>query len=55
MQKGEAELLLRLVRSKFGPRVAQQYEERIRQADLQMLERWGDAILEVRTVEELFE
>ncbi|QFY90630.1 DUF4351 domain-containing protein [Magnetovirga frankeli] len=55
MQQGEAELLLRLISRKFGPQVAQQHEAQIRQAALDSLEHWADAILSAESPDELFE
>jgi len=54
MQQGEAELLLRLIGRKFGPQAAEQHRERVRQADLVMLERWSERILSAETLDELF-
>jgi hypothetical protein len=54
-QQGEAEILLRQISRKFGPQVAQQHEARIRQADLDSLEHWADAILSAESPDELFE
>jgi len=55
MQQGEAELLLRLIGRKFGPQAAEQHRERVRQADLVMLERWSERILSAATLDELFD
>ncbi len=54
MQQGEAEFLLRQIRRKFGPQAAEQYQERVKQADLATLEHWADCILSAETVDELF-
>jgi hypothetical protein len=54
MQQGEAEILLRQLRKKFGPQAAQQHEVRVKQADLASLEHWADAILEAETLDDLF-
>ncbi len=54
MQQGEAHLLLRLIRRKFGPQVAEQHRERIRQADLATLERWSERILAAETPDDIF-
>ncbi|QFY90644.1 DUF4351 domain-containing protein [Magnetovirga frankeli] len=54
-QQGEAELLLRQISRKFGPQVAQQHEAQIRQAALDSLEHWADAILSAESPDELFE
>ncbi len=54
MQQGEAEILLRQLRKKFGPQAAQQYEVRVKQAGLTTLERWADVILGAETIDELF-
>jgi hypothetical protein len=55
MQLGEAELLLRLIRRKFGPQAAEQYQERIQKADLNALEGWSERILSAETPDELFD
>ena len=52
--KGAAELLLRLIRKKLGTQAAEQYRQRVRQANLDALERWADNILGAETVDELF-
>ncbi len=55
LQQGEAELLLRQIRRKFGPQAAEQYQERIQKADLNALEGWSERILSAETPDELFD
>jgi flagellar biosynthesis/type III secretory pathway protein FliH len=54
VQQGEAGILLRLIRRKFGHQIAEQYQERIKQADPATLEHWADSILSAETANELF-
>ena len=54
MQQGESELLLRQLRRKFGPQAAEQHRERIRQANLDTLERWSERILSAETPDDIF-
>ncbi len=52
-REGEAHLLLRLLASRFGD-LPQSVQERVQQADVSQLERWGDRLLDARTLEDLF-
>ena len=54
VQKGEAALLNRLLRTKFGsvPRAIQQ---KIASADARTLLQWGDRVLSATRLEEMFE
>jgi predicted transposase YdaD len=54
MQEGEARLLLRMLASRFGdpPRWV---HERVQQADVAQLERWGEQLLNARALADLFE
>ena len=54
VQQGEAGILLRQIRRKFGHQIAEQYQERIKQADPATLEHWADCILSAETANELF-
>lgn len=50
---GRADLLMRQVRKRFGD-VSPQIEARVRAADVDTLDRWGDLILTAATLDELF-
>ena len=54
VQQGEAGILLRQIRRKFGHQIAEQCQERIKQADPAILEHWADCILSAETANELF-
>nr|VFJ63409.1 MAG: protein of unknown function (DUF4351) [Candidatus Kentron sp. DK] len=51
--EGEAALLLRQLRRKFGP-LPPEREQRIRDACPQTLALWGDRVLEAHTLKEVF-
>jgi hypothetical protein len=53
IKQGECVLLQRLLRRKFS-QVPLQYLDRLRKADSDTLLKWSDAILEARSVEEVF-
>jgi predicted transposase YdaD len=52
-REGEAHLLLHLLASRFGD-LPQSVQERVQQADVSQLERWGERLLDARTLEDLF-
>jgi hypothetical protein len=52
-QEGEARLLLRQLAGRFGD-LPQWVQERVQQADVPQLERWGERLLDARTLTELF-
>jgi prophage antirepressor-like protein len=52
-QEGEARLLLRLLRLKFGP-LDPETEERVRSADADQLLEWGERVLTVANLQEVF-
>ncbi|MBF0426343.1 MAG: Rpn family recombination-promoting nuclease/putative transposase [Magnetococcales bacterium] len=52
-RKGEAHILLRLIRRRFGPTPAWA-EEKVMAADLPTLERWAEAVLDAGSLEEVF-
>lgn len=52
-QTGEARLLLKLIRQRFGD-IPAWAQERVEGADLVQLEQWGDAILTVAALNDLF-
>jgi hypothetical protein len=54
LREGEARFLLRLLASRFGD-LPQGVQERVQQADLSQLERWGERLLDARTLADLFE
>ncbi len=54
VRDGEAHLLLRLLRRRFGELPAW-VPPRLQQAPSEQLERWGERLLEVETLEALFE
>jgi len=51
--EGRADLLLRQIRRRFGT-VSLQIEAKVRAADVDTLDRWGDLILTAATLDELF-
>ncbi|MEO5345889.1 MAG: DUF4351 domain-containing protein [Magnetococcus sp. YQC-9] len=51
--EGEAKIILRQLTRRFGP-LPETIRTRISQADDDMLERWGDRLLEARTLDEVF-
>jgi hypothetical protein len=53
-REGEARMLLRQLRLKFGPLDAAT-EERVRSADADRLLEWGDRILSAERLEDLFQ
>lgn len=53
LQEGEARLLLRLLESRFGD-LPQGVQDRVQQADVSQLERWGEQLLDARTLADLF-
>ncbi|MBF0143971.1 MAG: Rpn family recombination-promoting nuclease/putative transposase [Magnetococcales bacterium] len=52
-QEGEADFLLRLLRRRFGP-LTDAVESRVRTADRQTLVVWGDRVLDVKELDEVF-
>ena len=54
LQEGEARLLLRVLASRFGD-LPQWVQERVQQAEVSQLERWGERLLDARTLADLFE
>ena len=52
--KGEATLLLRLFRRKFGPPDSS-VEERLKSADAEQLLEWGDRFVTANTPDEVFD
>ena len=52
-QEGEARLLLRLLRSKFGP-LEPEIEERVRSADPDRLLVWGERVLTAERIQDVF-
>jgi flagellar biosynthesis/type III secretory pathway protein FliH len=53
LQEGEARLLLRLLVRRFGD-LPQCVRDRVQQADVSQLERWGERLLDARTLTDLF-
>ncbi len=53
-QKGEASLLLRQLRTKFGSTAAATYRERVQAADPEQLEQWSERIFSAGHIEDLF-
>ena len=53
MQKGEAEILLRQMKKKFGI-LPSEVESRIRQASSESLLSWSDNILTAKMIEDVF-
>ena len=52
-QEGEAQLLLRLLRLKFGS-LEPETEERVRTADADQILQWGERVLTVASLQEVF-
>lgn len=52
-QEGEARLLLRQLRLKFGP-LEPALEERVRSADADRLLEWGDRVLTAESLQQVF-
>jgi flagellar biosynthesis/type III secretory pathway protein FliH len=52
-QEGEAQVVLRLLRLKFGP-LAPEVEERLRSADADRLLEWGDRVLTAKSLQDVF-
>ncbi|MBF0425726.1 MAG: Rpn family recombination-promoting nuclease/putative transposase [Magnetococcales bacterium] len=52
--EGKADLLLRQLRQRFGPRLPGWVEARIAAADAATIELWGDRVLTASSLEELF-
>lgn len=52
-QQGEARVVLRQLRLKFGP-LAPEIEERVRSADADRLLGWSERILTAETLQEVF-
>jgi len=52
-EQGQRELLLRLLRRRFG-RLPRKVLAQIKAADALALERWGDRLFDARTLDELF-
>lgn len=53
LQEGEARLLLQLLKNRFGD-LPQWVQDRVQQADVSQLERWGEQVLDARTLADLF-
>lgn len=53
MQQGEAAVLERLLKRRFGPLPADT-QARLAGASLEQLEHWADAILDAKSLEEVF-
>ncbi len=53
-QEGEAWMLLRLLRMKFGP-LAPEVEERVRSTDAERLLEWGDRVLTAEQLQDVFQ
>jgi hypothetical protein len=54
MQQGEAAVLLRLIRRKYGSDTAASYREQIEQADSDTLLEWSERLLTAEKAEEIF-
>ncbi len=52
-QEGEAQMMLRLLRLKFGP-LEPAIEERVRSADTDLLLEWGERVLTAQSLEDVF-
>jgi Domain of unknown function (DUF4351) len=50
---GQARLLLRLLRLKFGP-LAPEIEERVHSADADRLLEWGERVLTAASIQDVF-
>lgn len=55
VRAGRVEVLLRLLRRRFPSEPAASYEERVRAADLETLDRWTDQVLVGETVEDVLQ
>lgn len=53
-QEGEAQMMLRLLRLKFGP-LDPEIEGRVRSADPDRLLEWGERVLTAKTLQEVFQ
>jgi flagellar biosynthesis/type III secretory pathway protein FliH len=53
-RRGEAELLLRLLRSKFGP-VPKKIQARLRNAQPEQLLEWGERLVKANSLDEVFQ
>ncbi|HVR95411.1 MAG TPA: DUF4351 domain-containing protein, partial [Thermoanaerobaculia bacterium] len=53
-QEGEARLLLRQLRLKFGP-LDPEVEERVRSADADRLLEWGERVLAIESLQDIFQ
>ena len=53
LQQGESLLLRRLLTRRFGP-LPEWAERRLKAAEPAQLEAWGERVLEVKTLEEVF-
>ena len=53
LQKGEARVLLRLLRMKFGP-LAPEVEERVRSTDADRLLEWSERVLTAEQLQDVF-
>ena len=53
-QEGEARLVLRLLRLKFGP-LETELEDRVRSADADRLLEWGERVLTAKSLQEVFQ
>jgi hypothetical protein len=54
MRKGKADLLLALLRGRFGRELPQWVQRRVEQATSAQLSRWGTRLLDTRSLDELF-
>jgi uncharacterized protein DUF4351 len=52
-QEGEARVVLRLLRLKFGP-LEPETEERVRSADADRLLEWGERVLTAQSLQDVF-
>jgi flagellar biosynthesis/type III secretory pathway protein FliH len=53
-RRGEVELLLRLLRSKFGP-VPKKIQARLRKAQPEQLLEWGERLVKANSLDEVFQ
>ena len=53
LQKGEARLMLRLLRLKFGP-LEPEVEDQVRSADADRLLQWGERVLTAESLQDVF-
>jgi len=51
---GHAEILVRLLELKYGPRAAADWRKRVEEADTQTLYAWSERILTANTIDEIF-